>query len=48
MIRKIDEFMMGQKRSKNTTRISFPKIMDQMKKEKVKGMKSHSVNKTFT
>ena len=43
MIRKIDEFMLGQKRSKNTTRVSFPKIMDQMKKDRIRSKKSNSV-----
>jgi hypothetical protein len=47
MIRKIDEFMIGQKRSKNATRISFPKIMDQMKKDRIRDKKSQSVHHTF-
>ena len=39
MIKKIDEFMMKNKNSKTSTKINFPKIMDQVNKQK---KKSHS------
>ena len=32
MIKKIDEFMLKNKNSKTSTKVSFPKIMDQVKK----------------
>ena len=39
MIKKIDEFMMKNKNSKTSTKINFPKIMDQVNKQ---NKKSHS------
>ena len=32
MIKKIDEFMLKNRNSKTSTKVSFPKIMDQVKK----------------
>lgn len=34
MIKKIDEFMLTQKSSKNNTKLSFPRLMDQLHKAK--------------
>lgn len=34
MIKKIDEFMMTQKSSKHATKVSFPRLMDQLRKTK--------------
>lgn len=39
MIKKIDEFMLKNKNSKTATKISFPKIMDQVNKQ---NRKTHS------
>lgn len=36
MIRKIDEFMLTQKSSKGSTKFTFPRLMDQLKKNKNK------------
>lgn len=36
MIKKIDEFMLTQKSSKHNTKISFPRLMDQLRKTKTK------------
>jgi len=36
MIKKIDEFMITQKSSKNGTKLNFPRLMDQLKKTKLK------------
>jgi hypothetical protein len=40
MIKKIDEFMLTQKSSKGNTKLSFPRLMDQLRKTKTK--ESHS------
>lgn len=36
MIKKIDEFMLTQKSSKHNTKLSFPRLMDQLRKTKTK------------
>lgn len=36
MIKKIDEFMLTQKSSKHSTKLSFPRLMDQLRKTKQK------------
>ena len=36
MIRKLDEFMLTQKSSKNSTKFNFPRLMDQLRKTKRK------------
>lgn len=39
MIRKIDEFMLTHKSSKGTTKFTFPRLMDQLRKTKQKQQK---------
>jgi hypothetical protein len=36
MIKKIDEFMLTQKSSKHSTKLNFPRLMDQLRKNKRK------------
>ena len=36
MIKRIDEFMLTQKSSKNNTKFNFPRLMDQLRKTKLK------------
>ena len=36
MIKKIDEFMLTQKSSKHSTKLNFPRLMDQLRKTKRK------------
>ena len=50
MIKKIDEFMLTQKSSKHSTRLNFPRLMDQLRKTKQKEerVKAKSAYKSFT
>ena len=40
MIRRLDEFMLTQKSSKNSTKFNLPRLMDQLRKTKRKEQKS--------
>ena len=36
MLRKLDEFMLTQKSSKRSTKLNFPRLMDQLRKTKLR------------
>jgi len=36
MIRKLDEFMLTQKSTKNSSKLNFPRLMDQLRKTKMR------------
>lgn len=48
MIKKIDEFMLTQKSSKHNTKISFPRLMDQLRKTKTKDSNNDSKNRSLS
>jgi hypothetical protein len=48
MIKKIDEFMLTQKSSKNNTKFNFPRLMDQLRKTKTKENNAAEKNRSVS
>jgi hypothetical protein len=48
MIRKIDEFMLTQKSSKGSSKFTFPRLMDQLRKAKTKGEKEEGKGRSIS
>lgn len=48
MIRKLDEFMLTQKSTKNSSKFNFPRLMDQLRKTKMREEKNQAKGRSVS